>query len=107
MEFRLKNTVQEGNLIPYGASDTPFICQESKQGMLANPQYDTALTESNQGHGIAASSHWQDDQSLFATTHVRRNSKMNLSTDSVDIGGDCTPVIALETDKFIELEPDR
>ena len=92
MEFRLKNAVQAGDLMPNGAPHAPFGCRELEEAMLAHPHYDAPLTGPNQGRGMAVGFRWQGGQSSSATIHVNSNGTLNLITGSVDIGGTRTAV---------------
>ncbi|MDH3600595.1 MAG: xanthine dehydrogenase family protein molybdopterin-binding subunit, partial [Candidatus Tectomicrobia bacterium] len=105
MEFRLKNAVQEGDLMPNGAPHAPFGCRELEDAMLAHPHYDAPLTGPNQGRGIAVGFRWQGGQSSSATINVNNNGTVNLITGSVDIGGTRTAV-AMQTAEVLGLQPD-
>jgi CO/xanthine dehydrogenase Mo-binding subunit len=105
MEFRLKNAVQEGDLMPNGAPHAPFGCRELEAAMLAHPHYDAPLTGPNQGRGIEVGFRWQGGQSSSATINVNSNGTINLITGSVDIGGTRTAV-AMQTAEVLGLQPD-
>lgn len=105
MEFRLKNAVQEGDLMPNGVPHAPFGCRELEEAMLAHPHYDAPLAGANQGRGIAVGFRWQGGQSSSATINVNSNGPINLITGSVDIGGTRTAV-AMQTAEVLGLEPD-
>jgi CO/xanthine dehydrogenase Mo-binding subunit len=105
MEFRLKNAVQEGDLMPNGAPHAPFGCRELEEAMLAHPHYDAPLSGPNQGRGIAVGFRWQGGQSSSATINVNSNGTINLITGSVDIGGTRTAV-AMQTAEVLGLQPD-
>jgi len=105
MEFRLKNAVQEGDLMPNGVPHAPFGCRELEEAMLAHPHYDAPLSGPNQGRGIAVGFRWQGGQSSSATINVNSNGTINLITGSVDIGGTRTAV-AMQTAEVLGLQPD-
>ena len=105
MEFRLKNAVQAGDLMPNGAPHAPFGCRELEEAMLAHPHYDAPLSGLNQGRGIAVGFRWQGGQSSSATINVNSNGTINLITGSVDIGGTRTAV-AMQTAEVLGLQPD-
>jgi xanthine dehydrogenase molybdenum-binding subunit len=105
MELRLKNAVQEGDLMPNGVPHAPFGCRELEEAMLAHPHYDAPLSGPNQGRGIAVGFRWQGGQSSSATINVNSNGTINLITGSVDIGGTRTAV-AMQTAEVLGLQPD-
>ena len=105
MEFRLKNAVQAGDLMPNGAPHAPFGCRELEEAMLAHPHYDAPLSGPHQGRGIAVGFRWQGGQSSSATINVNSNGTINLITGSVDIGGTRTAV-AMQTAEVLGLQPD-
>src|SRR2546425_568159 len=105
MEFRLKNAVQAGDLMPNGAPHAPFGCRELEEAMLAHPHYDAPLSGPNQGRGIAVGFRWQGGQSSSATMHVNSNGTINLITGSVDIGGTRTAV-AMQVAEVLGLQPE-
>lgn len=105
MEFRLKNAVQAGDLMPNGAPHAPFGCRELEEAMLAHPHYDAPLTGPKQGRGIAVGFRWQGGQSSSATIHVNSNGTINLITGSVDIGGTRTAV-AMQVAEVLGLPPE-
>ena len=51
MEFRLKNAVQAGDLMPNGAPHARFGCREVEEAMLAHPHYDAPLSRPQPGAG--------------------------------------------------------
>src|SRR5205807_6767732 len=105
MEFRLKNAVQAGDLMPNGAPHASFGCRELEEAMLAHPHYDAPLTGPNQGRGLAVGFRWQGGQSSSATIHVNSNGTINLVTGSVDIGGTRTAV-AMQAAEVLGLQPE-
>ena len=105
MDFRLKNAVQAGDLMPNSAPHAPFGCRELEEAMLAHPHYDAPLSGPNQGRGIAVGFRWQGGQSSSATINVNSNGTINLITGSVDIGGTRTAV-AMQTAEVLGLQPD-
>jgi CO/xanthine dehydrogenase Mo-binding subunit len=105
MEFRLKNAVQAGDLMPNGAPHAPFGCRELEEAMLAHPHYDAPLSGPYQGRGVAVGFRWQGGQSSSATINVNSNGTINLITGSVDIGGTRTAV-AMQTAEVLGLQPD-
>lgn len=105
MEFRLRNAVQAGDLMPNGAPHAPFGCRELEAAMLAHPHYDAPLTGPHQGRGLAVGFRWQGGQSSSATIHVNSNGTLNLITGSVDIGGTRTAV-AMQVAEVLGLQPE-
>jgi CO/xanthine dehydrogenase Mo-binding subunit len=92
LEFRLKNTVKEGDRMPNGVAHARFGCKEVQEAMKAHPHYSAPLGGPNRGRGVALGYRWQAGQASSATIHVNGNGTINLITGSVDIGGSRTAV---------------
>src|SRR5262249_30719614 len=105
MEFRLKNAVQAGDLMPNGAPHAPFGCRELEAAILAHPHYDAPLTGPNQGRGMAGAVRWKGGQAPSATIHVNGNGTIILTPGWGDIGGP-RPAVAMQVAEVLGLQPD-
>jgi CO/xanthine dehydrogenase Mo-binding subunit len=88
LEFRLKNSVHEGDRSPSGVAHARFGCQEVEEAMKAHPHYLAPLEGPNRGRGIAVGYRLNGGGSgSSATINVNSDGTINLITGSVDIGG--------------------
>ena len=92
MEFRLKNTVQEGDRMPSGVVFPRIGCKEVMEAMAQHPHHNAPLEGSNLGRGIAFGHRLNGGQPSSATIHVNSDGTISLLTGSVDIGGTRTAV---------------
>ncbi len=93
LEFRIKNSVHEGDRAPSGVPHLRFGCEEVEQAMKAHPHYNAPLEGPNRGRGVAVGYRLNGGGSgSSATIHVNANGTINLLTGSVDIGGTRTAV---------------
>ena len=88
MDFRLQNSVHEGDRAPSGVAHLRFGCQEVEEAMKAHPHYTAPLGGQNRGRGVAVGYRLNGGGSgSSATINVNSNGTINLITGSVDIGG--------------------
>ena len=93
LEFRIKNSVHEGDRAPSGVPHLRFGCEEVEQAMKAHPHYNAPLEGPNRGRGVAVGYRLNGGGSgSSATINVNANGTINLLTGSVDIGGTRTAV---------------
>ncbi len=93
LEFRIKNSVHEGDRAPSGVPHLRFGCEEVEQAMKAHAHYNAPLEGPNRGRGVAVGYRLNGGGSgSSATIHVNANGTINLLTGSVDIGGTRTAV---------------
>ena len=93
LDFRIKNSVHEGDRAPSGVPHLRFGCEEVEQAMKAHPHYNAPLEGPNRGRGVAVGYRLNGGGSgSSATIHVNANGTINLLTGSVDIGGTRTAV---------------
>ena len=87
MEFRLKNTVQEGDRMPNGVMFPRIGCKEVMEAMAYHPHYKAPLEGHNRGRGTSFGHRFNGGQPSSATIHVNSDGAISLLTGSVDIGG--------------------
>ena len=88
MDFRLQNSVHEGDRAPSGVAHQRFGCQEVEEAMKAHPHYNAPLGGPNRGRGVAVGYRLNGGGSgSSATINVNADGTVNLITGSVDIGG--------------------
>jgi len=88
LDFRLQNSVHEGDRAPSGVAHQRFGCQEVEEAMKAHPHYNAPLGGTNRGRGVAVGYRLNGGGSgSSATINVNANGTINLITGSVDIGG--------------------
>ena len=93
LEFRIKNSVHEGDRAPSGVPHLRFGCEEVEQAMKAHAHYNAPLEGPNRGRGVAVGYRLNGGGSgSSATINVNANGTINLLTGSVDIGGTRTAV---------------
>ena len=93
LEFRILNSVHEGDRAPSGVPHLRFGCEEVEQAMKAHDHYNAPLEGANRGRGVAVGYRLNGGGSgSSATIHVNANGTINLITGSVDIGGTRTAV---------------
>ncbi len=93
LEFRILNSVHEGDRAPSGVPHLRFGCEEVEQAMKAHDHYNAPLEGPNRGRGVAVGYRLNGGGSgSSATIHVNANGTINLITGSVDIGGTRTAV---------------
>ena len=93
MDFRIINSVHEGDRAPSGVPHLKWGCEEVEQAMKDHPHYNEKLTGPNRGRGVAVGYRLNAGGSgSSATINVNSNGTINLITGSVDIGGTRTAV---------------
>ena len=93
MDFRIINSVHEGDRAPSGVPHLKWGCEEVEQAMKDHPHYNEKLTGPNRGRGVAVGYRLNAGGSgSSATINVNANGTINLITGSVDIGGTRTAV---------------
>jgi len=93
LDFRILNSVHEGDRAPSGVPHLKFGCEEVEQAMKEHPHYTAPLDGPNQGRGVAVGYRLNGGGSgSSATINVNANGTINLITGSVDIGGSRTSI---------------
>ena len=93
LEFRIRNSVHEGDRAPSGVPHLRFGCEEVEQAMKDHAHYNAPLEGPNRGRGVAVGYRLNGGGSgSSATINVNANGTINLLTGSVDIGGTRTAV---------------
>jgi len=93
IEFRLKNSVHEGDRAPSGVPHAHFGCEEVEEAMKLHPHYTTPIEGANRGRGVAVGYRLNGGGSgSSATINVNADGTVNLVTGSVDIGGTRTSI---------------
>ena len=81
LEFRIKNSVHEGDRAPSGVPHLRFGCEEVEQAMKAHAHYNAPLEGPNRGRGVAVGYRLNGGGSgSSATINVNANGTINLLT---------------------------
>lgn len=105
LEFRLKNVVQQGDLMPNGGVHPRIGLKEVEEAMKNHPHYRAPLSGPNQARGIAVGFRLNGGNFSSATISVNDDGTVGLVTGSVDIGGTRTSV-AMQAAEVLGLPPE-
>ncbi|MQF48505.1 xanthine dehydrogenase family protein molybdopterin-binding subunit [SAR202 cluster bacterium AC-647-N09_OGT_505m] len=106
MEFRLMNTVEEGDRMPNGVQYPLIACEEMEKAMKAHPHYNAPIDGPNQGRGVSVAARAIGGEGAtphVATISVNTNGTISLMTGSNDLSGTRTTV-AMQAAEILGLE---
>jgi len=87
LEFRLRNAVREGDLLPDGAAYARIGLIETLEAARAHPHYSAPLAGPHQGRGVACGYWGNGGGRSSASASLNSDGTVNLVTGSVDLSG--------------------
>ncbi|MSP78625.1 MAG: xanthine dehydrogenase family protein molybdopterin-binding subunit [Dehalococcoidia bacterium] len=105
LEFRLKNAVQQGDLMPNGTTFPRIGLKEVEEAMKNHPHYKAPLGGPNRARGVSVGFRLNGGNVSSATISVNDDGTVGLVTGSVDIGGTRTSV-AMQAAEVLGLRPE-